>query len=178
VSSYFRIVGLRIVSSVGDGASPQRARIALVRAAIFFTFWLMISGGNGILVAVGIVAVAIATWTSLRLLPVRGLRMQPLAAATLTMHILRHSAEAGIDVAWRAFDPLLSLRSGFVVFPSACQSAQRATLFALSSLQPGALPAGTDQNDRMVVHCLESGQPVVANMAVEEALFMRALKHD
>jgi len=167
------------MSSVGDGASRQRARIALARTAIFFAFWLMISGGNGILLAVGIVAVAIATWTSLRLLPARGLRMRPLAAATLAVHILRQSGEAGIDVAWRAFDPLLALRSGFIVFPSRLPIGSARNAFcALSSLQPGALPAGTDQNDRMVVHCLDSGQPVVANMAVEEALFMRALKHD
>jgi hypothetical protein len=43
--------------------------------ALLFAFWLMISGGKGALLAVGFVAVAIATWTSLPLLPDGGSRI-------------------------------------------------------------------------------------------------------
>jgi multicomponent Na+:H+ antiporter subunit E len=149
------------------------------RAAFFFAFWLMISGGQAMLLVVGLVTVAIATWTSLRLLPARGLRMRPFVAATLAMRVLRQWAVAGLDVARRAFDPALPLRPGFVVFPLRLPvGTARCGFCALSSLQPGALPAGTDRNDRLVVHCLDVEQSVVANMAAEEVLFMGALKHD
>ena len=68
-------------------------------APLLFAFWLMISGGKGALFAVGFVAVAIATWTSLRLLPDGGSRIRPFAAVALAFHILRQSVVAGLGVA-------------------------------------------------------------------------------
>jgi multicomponent Na+:H+ antiporter subunit E len=147
--------------------------------AFLFAFWLMISGGTGTLLAVGLVAVALAAWTSLGLLPAGGWHVRPFAAATLAVHVLRQSVVAGLDVAWRAFNPLLSLQPGFVVFPLQLPiGSLRSAFCALSSLQPGALPAGTNEIDQLIVHCLDVEQPVVASMAAEETLFMRALHHD
>ena len=40
---------------------------------------------------------------------------------------------------------------------------------ALSSLLPGTLPTGADQGGALVVHCLDVGQDVRAQMAAEEA---------
>jgi hypothetical protein len=40
------------------------------------------------------------------------------------------------------------------------------------------LPAGSDENGALLVHCLDVGQPVAANLAREEALFSRAIGHD
>jgi multicomponent Na+:H+ antiporter subunit E len=161
-----------------DAAGPQRVRIAVARGAFFSVFWLMISGG-GTLLAVGIVAVMISTWLSIRLSPDAELRMRPFAAARLASHVLIQSATAGVDVARRVFDPRLSLRLGFVVFPLRLPSGfAREAFCALSSLQPGALPAGTDANDTLVVHCLDTEQPVAANMAAEQSLFIGALRDD
>lgn len=47
----------------------------------------------------GFVALAIATWTSLRLLPDGGSRIRPFAAVALAFHILRQSVGAGLGVA-------------------------------------------------------------------------------
>jgi len=160
-------------------AGSQPGRIAVARGAIFLIFWLMISGGGGALIAVGIVAISISTWISIRLLPDAALRMRPFAAARLALHVLLQSATAGVDVARRAFDPRLSLRLGFVVFPLRLPNGYaRGAFCALSSLQPGALPAGTDADDRLVVHCLDTEQPVAANMTAEQSLFVGALRDD
>ena len=105
--------------------------------------------------------------------------MRSFPAARLAVRVLRQSVVAGLDVARRAFAPILSLHLGFVVFPLGLPSGPARSAFcALSSLQPGALPAGTDPNDRLVVHCLDVEQSVAANMAAEEALFARALSYD
>ena len=49
---------------------------------------------------------------------------------------------------------------------------------ALSSLLPGTLPTGSNEEGALVVHCLDVGQPVAANLAAEEALFSRAIGHE
>ncbi len=54
----------------------------------------------------------------------------------------------------------------------------RNAFYALSSLLPGTLPTGTDENGALLVHCLDVGQPIAANLAAEETLFIRALGHD
>jgi len=139
----------------------------------------MISGGQGMLFAVGLFAVVLATWTSVCLLPAPGWRVRGLPAARLAMRILSQSVVAGLDVGRRAFTPILLLHLGFVVFPLRLPiGPARSAFCALSSLQPGALPAGTDPNDRLVVHCLDIEQPVAANMAADEILFVRAFSDD
>ena len=105
--------------------------------------------------------------------------MRSFPAVRLAVRVLRQSVVAGLDVARRAFAPILSLHLGFVVFPLRLPiGPARSAFCALSSLQPGALPAGTDTNDRLVVHCLDIEQPVAANMAADETLFVRAFSDD
>jgi multicomponent Na+:H+ antiporter subunit E len=45
----------------------------------------------------------------------------------------------------------------------------------LMSLLPGTVPAGSDEKGGLLIHCLDVEQPVVAQLAVEEALFVRAV---
>ena len=98
--------------------------------------------------------------------------------AKFALHFLRQSASSGVEVAWRAFSPRLPLDPGFVVFPPLRSAGTRSAFCALSSLLPGTLPAGSDENGALLVHCLDVGQPVAANLAAEEALFSRAIGHD
>ena len=46
---------------------------------------------------------------------------------------------------------------------------------AIASLLPGTLPAGSDPSGALLVHCLDVGQDVPAQMAAEEAVFVAAL---
>jgi multicomponent Na+:H+ antiporter subunit E len=43
---------------------------------------------------------------------------------------------------------------------------------------PGTLPTGTNEEGALLVHCLDTSQPVAANLSAEELLFMRAVGVD
>jgi multicomponent Na+:H+ antiporter subunit E len=139
----------------------------------------MVSGPSLADLPVGLAAVAAATWLSLRLLPAGKSRPRPIFLAALALRFVRQSVVSGTDVAWRALDPNLSLRPGFVAYPLRLPpGGARSAFCALSSLLPGTLPTGVDENGALLVHCLDVDQPVAANLAEEETLFMRALGHD
>jgi hypothetical protein len=96
------MVGLRITSltrlctlSAPDDDAAPRVRVAVVRAALFLGFWLMISGRNMSDLPVGLAAVAVATWTSLRLLPAGGSRPRPVLLAALALRFVRQSVISG-----------------------------------------------------------------------------------
>ncbi len=166
------------MSAPEDDAAP-RVRAAVARAALFLGFWLMISGRNLSDLPVGLAAVAAATWTSLRLLPAGGSRPRPVFLAALTLRFVRQSVVSGTEVAWRALNPRLQLRPGFVVYPlHLSPGGARSAFCALSSLLPGTLPTGTDGHGALLVHCLDVDQPIAANLASEESVFIRALGHD
>jgi multicomponent Na+:H+ antiporter subunit E len=151
-------------------------RAAAARGALFLAFWLMISGWAPADFPVGLVAVAGATWTSLRLIPPGGSLVRFVSMASLVASFLRQSIVSGTDVAWRALNPKLQLRPGFVACPLLLPPGGRRSAFcALSSLMPGTLPTGTDGDGALLVHCLDVGQPVMANLAAEERLFIRAV---
>ena len=167
------------MSAAADEAAPGLARAAAGRAALFLAFWLMISGWAPADLPVGLAAVAGATWTSLRFLPPKGLRVRLASLASLALSFLRQSVVSGTDVAWRALSPSLPLRPGFVACPLRLPPGGERTAFcALSSLMPGTLPTGTDEQGALLVHCLDVGQPVAANLAAEELLFIRAIGLD
>lgn len=139
----------------------------------------MIAGHDPADLPIGLVTAALATWTSLRLLPPVNVKLRHVALATFMLHFMRQSVSAGVQVAWRAFSPRLTLDPGFVVYPCRLRSpGARSAFCAVSSLLPGTLPAGADENGVLLVHCLDVGQPVTANLAAEEALFSRAIGHD
>lgn len=155
---------------------PRLARAALLRGSGLLLFWVLLSGGDPADLAAGAVAVAAATCASLRLLPPAAGRLRPVALAQLVLRFPVQSVIAGADVARRAFDPRLPLRPGFVVYPTGlAEGAARHAFASLMSLLPGSLPAGTAAGGGMLVHCLDTGQPVAAQLAAEEALFARAI---
>jgi len=165
----------QLSAATGD-VSPALGPVAANRAAVFLAFWLMISGWAPGDLPVGLVAVAAATWTSLRFLPPGGSRLRLSPLASLAASFLRQSIVSGADVAWRALNPKLQLRPGFVACPLRMPpGGERSAFCALSSLLPGTLPTGTDENGALLVHCLDNGQPVAANLAAEERLFIRAV---
>jgi multicomponent Na+:H+ antiporter subunit E len=43
---------------------------------------------------------------------------------------------------------------------------------------PGTPPSGIDEQGALLVHCLDIDQPVAANLAAEERLFIRAVSGD
>jgi multicomponent Na+:H+ antiporter subunit E len=146
----------------------------IVRAAGLFVIWIVLAGyDTGDLIA-GAVAAASAAWVSLHLFApsAGGLRLSMLVRFAL--RFLYQSLIAGIDVARRALDPRLPLHCGFVLYPPVLPPGPRRQAFiSVMSLLPGTVPAGTGDGGRLLIHCLDVGQPVAAQLAAEEALFAR-----
>jgi multicomponent Na+:H+ antiporter subunit E len=167
------------MSSRASFETSHLVSVAALRAGLFLAFWLMISGWAPADLPVGLAAVAAATWTSLRLRPPGRLQLRPLHLAALAQNFVRQSVVAGVDVARQALRPQLQLRPGLVAVPLQLPPGGAQCAFcALSSLLPGTLPTGTDKGGALVVHCLDAGQPVAANLVAEENLFIQALGHD
>jgi multicomponent Na+:H+ antiporter subunit E len=151
------------------------APAALVRGVGFLCLWLVICRIDLSAVLVGVLIAVAATWTSLRLLPPGRARIRPFALARFALRFFAQSAIAGVDVAARALDPRLPLRPGFVRCPTRLEPGLLRDAFcSVASLLPGTLPARSDAS-ALLVHCLDVGQDVPAQMAAEEAMFRAAL---
>jgi multicomponent Na+:H+ antiporter subunit E len=153
-----------------------RWNAAISRGLLFLIFWLALSRGNPDDLAAGLATTIVATWASLHLLPPRSSRFSLIALMTFAWRFLYQSIAAGIDVAWRALDPRLPLRTGFLTYqPRLSLGPERYAFRTVASLLPGTLPVGTDQDGALIIHCLDVSQPVLEQLAEDEAIFRRAL---
>jgi multicomponent Na+:H+ antiporter subunit E len=153
----------------------HRLRRSLERGGAFLGLWLILSGFQPADLLVGILAAGIATWASLRLLPLGQWRFRPRALAAFGLRFLGQSVSAGIDVAWRAFTPRPALRPGFAIYRPRLLQEQAQTVFCtVLSLVPGTLPSGLTKDGDVAIHCLDVEQPVAVQSAVEEELLVRA----
>jgi multicomponent Na+:H+ antiporter subunit E len=151
-------------------------RNSFARAASFFAIWLILFGFEPPALLVGALAAIATTWASLALLPPAQRSPRPVALGRMLLRFFPQSVTAGIDVARRALDPRMPLRPGFVVYHSRLPPGPMQSAFcSMVSLLPGTLPSGSDGSGGLVIHCLDIGQPVVEQLAAEEALFVRAL---
>jgi multicomponent Na+:H+ antiporter subunit E len=148
---------------------------ALCRWALFVALWVVLIGVSPSNFIAGAVAAAAATWVSLVLLPPGRHRVRLAAVLLLIPHFLWKSVAAGWDVARRALDPRLPLRTGFVAYPARLPSGAARNAFAsYSSLLPGTLPV-EDDGETLLYHCLDIQQPVAAELASEETALARVL---
>lgn len=157
-------------------ATDRWRRSAAVRAPVYFCLWLVLYGPDPVGLAVGVGATIAATCASLRLLPPGDTHPSFAKLAVLALRFFRDSILAGIDVAWRALDPRLPLRPGFVLCPMRSPPGPMRSAFCMiASLLPGTLPTGPDASGTMVIHCLDVGQSVVADTTADEAKFAEAI---
>lgn len=153
-------------------------RAALMRGAGFLGLWVVLIGFAPADLAAGVVAAVAATCTSLRLLPPQPGRVRLTALLSLIPHFLWKSVVAGWDVARRALDPRLPLRTGFVGHPARFRSPLARNAFAsYTSLLPGTLPV-QDDGETLLYHCLDIEQPVAKELASEETVLTQALGGD
>ena len=156
--------------------NPALSRSAVRRAVGFLGVWVVLSGYALVDLVPGVIAALAATWVSLRLLPSGPNRVQPLALSKVALRFLRQSVLAGADVARRALDPKLPLDPGFIRYSTGLPPGTARNAFtALMSLLPGTVPVGSDRSGALVIHCLDIGQPVAAQLAAEEALLVRVI---
>ncbi|MBV9655429.1 MAG: Na+/H+ antiporter subunit E [Acetobacteraceae bacterium] len=151
-------------------------RSATIRAAAFAVLWLVLAGAHWADLPAATIAVIAATWTSLRLLPPGVWRVSRAGVAGLLLRLPWQSLLAGVTVGRLALDPRTTMRPGFVRFrPALAPGGTRDAFCALMGVLPGTLPAGPDERDALFVHCTDVGQPVAAQLAEEEARFVRAV---
>jgi multicomponent Na+:H+ antiporter subunit E len=161
--------------SAGPADQLQVVGATITRAALFFAFWLVISGWKTADLPVGLAATAAATWANLVLLPPQGARLRFGALIALALSFFRGSVLAGFDVAKRALSPQLDLRRGFVTVPLRLPPGNARNAFcALASLLPGTVPVEMDEHS-LLVHGLDIDQPIAQDLAKQEAQFMRVL---
>jgi len=148
----------------------------LTRGVAFFVLWMVLMQSTKPAdLAVGAFATLGATWLSLHLFAPAAGHLRFGSLFMLLPHFLWESVRAGIDVARRAFDPRLALRTGFVTCPlDFPPGLARNTFATITSLMPGAVPADAT-DDALIYHCLDTAQPVVEALWKEEALLARAL---
>jgi len=151
-------------------------RRAAVRATGFFVLWLALSGDVAADLVPGVAAALLAAFAGLLLLPAGENRIAPLALAHYVLRFLGRSVLAGADVARRALDPRLPLSPGFVSYATGFAPGPARNLFTtLTSLLPGTVPVATDASGAIVIHCLDTRQPIAAEFAAEEAMLSRAI---
>lgn len=151
-------------------------KTALARGAAFLGFWIvLVPSAKPADLAVGALAAAGATWTSLRLLPPEAGCVRFTAMLAFAPHFLWQSLLAGVDVARRALHPRLPLNPGFVVCPVRFPPGLARNEFAsITSLLPGSVPVG-EADGALVFHVLDVGQPVAEQIAEEERALAKAL---
>ncbi|MDX2167289.1 MAG: Na+/H+ antiporter subunit E [Deltaproteobacteria bacterium] len=143
--------------------------MSLGRGIGFLALWVVLIGAGAEDLVVGVVAAALASWTSLRLLPRGALRIRWAPLPGVKLRFLWQSVRAGIDVARRAFSPALPLKLGFIRYHVGFPPGPARNVFvSLTSLLPGTVPIG-EQDGAVVYHCLDTDQPVAEELAAEEA---------
>jgi multicomponent Na+:H+ antiporter subunit E len=154
----------------------EMARSILFRASGYLILWLVLFGDDPSDLAVGALAAGAATWLSLWLLPPGDIRLRLLPLLRFALRFLGQSIVAGADVARRALAPALPLNPGFVTYPvRSAAGVRRNTFTTLMSLLPGTVPVGEDRDGVLVIHCLDTRQPVAAQLTAEEAMLIQVI---
>jgi multicomponent Na+:H+ antiporter subunit E len=158
-------------------------RAAVLRGAGFLIVWLVIAEPGWAGLAVGVVAAALATRLSFVLLPpgvaTRPLGLDAIGLLRLVLHVAWQSVPAGIDVARRALSRDCGLSPGLVAVPTRLPPGlARASFRAVSSLLPGTVAVGTEDQASILLHALDVRQDVTAENAATEGLFVRAIRAD
>jgi multicomponent Na+:H+ antiporter subunit E len=150
--------------------------VVLMRAALYFAVWIVIDQSvKPANLVFGVLATMAATWVSLKLLPPSSGRVRLGRLLLLLPRFLWQSLVAGVDVARRAFAPGLPLAPGFVDYPTGlARGSARSAFELISSLMPGSVPSG-ETDSTIEFHCLDTGQPVVEQLASEERAYAAAL---
>jgi multicomponent Na+:H+ antiporter subunit E len=142
----------------------------------FLGFWFVLDGVTIAGLLIGLGAAALATWASLRLLPLSRNRRNVLPLLSLAGHFLWSSVVSGMDAAVRALHPRMPLCTGFVSYKCGISTGPTRDLFlGMSSLMPGSLPVEESEDGQIVVHCLDTTQPLADQMTDLEARLVQAL---
>jgi multicomponent Na+:H+ antiporter subunit E len=142
-------------------ASGIMKKAWIPRFILWYGSWLVLAGWSPLDAVIGIPAAALATWVGLILLPPTGRSLALLRVARYSAGFVWQSVAAGVDVAWRVFQPGMPLHPGIVrVAPRLPAGPARLWFRGLASLQPGSLACGVDREGYLLFHCLDTREDV------------------
>ncbi|MEQ8263178.1 Na+/H+ antiporter subunit E [Pseudohaliea sp.] len=146
-------------------------RAGAFRAVLYALLWGVLAGFEPGSWSLGVPAVLLATWLSLRLLPPVGFRLLPVLS--FLGYFAWHSLLGAVDVARRALAPRLRLAPALVPFDTALPPGlPRVLLLNSISLTPGTLSADI-RDDTVWVHVLDKAGGHEAALAGLEARLAR-----
>ena len=143
--------------------------MSVTRALVLFALWLVLlpSAAPGDLV-LGVCTALGASWVSVRLLPRGSAPVRALPLLAYLPHFFLYSVRGALDVAHRAFARDMRLRPGYVEYETRFDRGfVRNTFATITSLMPGSLPCD-DRASTLEYHCLDTTQPVAAQLGEEE----------
>lgn len=148
----------------------------LPRAGAFGLLWWVLAEGRLETWGLGIVAVAAATWASVRLWPPTLFRLNLAALPGFLAFFLVNSMRGGWQVAGMAWRGQAALRPALVELPIALPpGAPRLLITALLGLMPGTLGVELVA-DRLRLHVLHADLPVAAEARALEERILRLLE--
>jgi multicomponent Na+:H+ antiporter subunit E len=148
----------------------------LRRGFAFLALWVCLIGIGQMDLAVGVVAAAVAAWTSLSLWP-SGAGCSSASIPAYSARFVRQSIRAGIEVAKFAFARHVELKPGFTTYRTHLPPGmRREALCTIMSLQPGKMPVETAPDGTMRIHCLDMSHAAEAELSEDEATFLKILK--
>ena len=150
----------------------------LARGVGYYAFWILLIGIKPVDLVVGLVAALAATWCSLLLLPPGEFRLRLAGLPRYGVRFIWLSVIAGVQVARLAFSPQLKLRPGLISYTTHYPPGARRNAFgALTSLLPGTVSV-YEEVQGLRFHVLDTGQPIVEQLAEEEIALSRVLPHE
>ncbi len=148
---------------IADAPSPPASRSGTalaLRATVLAAAWLIITAADPSALAVGAVAVALATLVSQCLSPPVAARWSLSGAARFVPAFLFASFVGGVDVARRAVHPRMPLAPGFIEFRLRLPPGTSRVLFTnVVNLLPGSLSADL-RDDVVTIHAVDLKQPL------------------
>lgn len=143
-----------------------------------YGLWLVMAGWSPSNAGVGVPAAALAAWAGVILLPPT-VRLNPLRLVRFAAVFISQSVVAGVDVAWRVFQPRMPLRPGVVkVAPRLPAGLGRLLFRSLACLPPGSLACGVDEEGQMLFHCLDTREDVEGALSRMQDEFVELWKED
>lgn len=153
-----------------------QTKTALIRWALLMALWIALMGtGKPADLIVGGIAALLACKVSLWLMPPSPQSISLRQLALFFPHFLWQSVLSGWDVARRALDPKLPLRTGIIQYPVTYPAGfLRNTFASITSLLPGSVPCG-ENNQHLEYHTLDTSVDVCASLKNEERLLAPVL---
>ena len=124
--------------------------------------WFILSKGDFASWIVGLPCVALAVVATDRLFAMGVQKVRISSLPGFMIWFLWHSLRGGLDVAWRALQPRVQLKPGFLHYPMTLPQGQaRVFMVNVVSLLPGTLSADIE-GDVLVLHALDTSADVIA----------------